>query len=74
LRKLVWSSSLLIAIACLAQDPPAHRWVELSRDPLGGRRGSAIRYAAKEGRFILWGFMTPDMELLQENPLMVIPE
>lgn len=74
LRKLVWSSSLLLAATCLAQDPPANRWVELSRDPFGGRRGSAIRYAGKEGRFILWGFMTPDMELLQENPLMEIPE
>src|SRR5262249_47855502 len=69
LRTLVWSSSLFLAVICLAQDSPANRWVELSRDPLGARRGSALRYAAKEGRFILWGFMTPDMELLQENPL-----
>jgi len=67
-------SSLLFASALLAQDLPPHHWVELSRDPLGGRRGSAIRYAGQAGQFILWGFMTPDMELLQENPLMVIPE
>src|ERR1041384_8719411 len=74
LRKLVWSSSLLLSSASFAQDVPPGRWVEVSRDPQGGRRGSAIRYAAKGGRFILWGFMTPDMELLQENPLMQVPE
>jgi hypothetical protein len=74
LRKLVWSSSLLLVVTCLSQDPPANRWIELRRDPLGGRRGSAIRYDGKEGRFILLGFMTPDMELLQENPLMEISE
>jgi len=74
LPKLVWSSSLLFAVVSLAQDLPPDRWVEMSRDPLGGRRGSAIRYADKAGQFILWGFMTPDMELLQENPLLVIPE
>ena len=71
---LIGSSGLLAAIAAPAQDLPPSRWVELSRDPLGGRRGSAVRYAEKSGQFTLWGFMTPDMELLQENPLMEIPE
>src|SRR5436189_275748 len=38
LRKLAWSRSLLLAVSCLAQDWPANRWIELCRDPLGGRR------------------------------------
>lgn len=72
-----WNAALTVlfcAGASLAQEFPANRWVELSRDPLGGRRGSAIRYADAAGQFILWGFMTPDMQLPQENPLMEIPE
>jgi len=46
----------------------------MSRDPLGGRRGSAIRFAEKSGQFVLWGFMTPTMDHLQEHPLLEIPE
>ncbi|MCC6586925.1 MAG: hypothetical protein IT168_09560 [Bryobacterales bacterium] len=52
----------------------AGEWVEIARDPLGGRRGSAIRWAEQEQRFLLWGFMTPSSDLLQEHPLMEIPE
>jgi hypothetical protein len=66
---------LLAALACPAQDDlPANRWVELRRDPVGARRGSAIRYASAEQRFFLWGFMNADPDLLQEQPLMEIPE
>src|SRR5262245_20846714 len=36
LRRLVWSSSLLLAASCLAQDLRSNRWVQVSRDPLGG--------------------------------------
>lgn len=64
----------MTALLGQAQSLPAGRWVELSRDPLGGRRGSAIRYAEKAGQFILWGFMTPNMDLLQEHPVMEVPE
>src|SRR5262245_16507197 len=73
-RRFLPRITFLLSVSCLAQDLPTGRWVELHRDPVGGRRGSAIRYADKAGRFILWGFMTPDMELLQENPLIDVPE
>jgi hypothetical protein len=55
-------------------DLPANRWTEIQKDPVGARRGSAIRYAAKAHAFFLWGFMNADPELLQEQPLMEIPE
>jgi hypothetical protein len=72
-RKL-WSNVFLLAFSCMAQEWPANQWVELARDPLGGRRGSAIRYSEKSARFILWGFMTPNMDHLQEHPLIEVPE
>ncbi len=53
---------------------PPNQWVELRKDPVGARRGSAIRYAPRAQAFFLWGFMNPDPDLLQENPLMEIPE
>lgn len=62
------------SVACLAQDLPPNRWVELVRDPTGARRGSAIRYEPSAGQFFLWGFMNGDPELPQEQPLMEIPE
>jgi hypothetical protein len=64
----------VLGAASFAQDWPPDRWVDLSRDPLGARRGSAIRYAEKTQQFILWGFMTPDRELVQEHPMMAVPE
>lgn len=65
---------LLSPLPNLAQTSQPGRWIELARDPLGGRRGSAIRYAPQDGKFFLWGFMTPNMDLLQEHPVMEIPE
>jgi len=38
------------------------------------RPGSAIRYVPESHAFFLWGFMNDDPELLQEQPLMQIPE
>ena len=51
-----------------------NQWVELRRDPAGARRGSAIRFAPAAGAFLSWGFMNADPNLLQEQPLMEIPE
>ena len=53
---------------------PANQWVELCSDEVGARRGSAIRFVPESGAFFLWGFMNADPELLQEHPLMEIPE
>ena len=53
---------------------PANSWTLLRQDPAGARRGSALRYAPKAGVFVLWGFMNDDPDLLQEQPLMRIPE
>lgn len=53
---------------------PPNRWVELRKDPVGARRGSAIRYVPEAQAFFLWGFMNADPELLQEFPLMEVPE
>src|SRR5438105_13788108 len=57
-----------------AQAPPANRWVEVRRDAVGARRGSAIRYVADADAFFLWGFFDYDRDLLQEQPLMKTPE
>lgn len=51
-----------------------NQWVELSKDPAGARPGSAVRYASKAKAFFLWGYMNDDPDLLQEQPLMQIPE
>ena len=53
---------------------PANTWTLLRQDPAGARRGSALRYAPKADVFVLWGFMNDDPDLLQEQPLMRIPE
>jgi hypothetical protein len=53
---------------------PPNRWVELRKDAVGARRGSALRYAPDAGAFFLWGFMNHDNDLLQENPTMPVPE
>ncbi len=55
-------------------DLPANQWVEVRKDPVGARRGSAIRYASEVKQFFLWGFMNHDPDLPQEFPLMEIPE
>jgi hypothetical protein len=70
----------LPAILCVAcgtlsgQALPGNHWVELARDPVGARPGSAIRYAPDAGRFFLWGYMNADPNLPQEQPLMEAPE
>ena len=51
-----------------------NQWVELRKDPPGARRASAIRFAPAAGAFLSWGFMNADPNLLQEQPLMEIPE
>ena len=62
---------LLMSSACLAQPG---KWTELRTDFTGARPGSAIRYAPQARAFFLWGYMNADPNLLQENPLMMIPE
>jgi hypothetical protein len=57
-----------------ADAPPPNRWIEVAQDPVGARPGSAIRYAPEAHAFLLWGFMNDDPELLQEQPLMRVPE
>ena len=53
---------------------PPNRWVEIRRDEDGARRGSAIRYASGAKAFFLWGFHNSNQDLLQERPLMQVPE
>ncbi len=53
---------------------PLNTWIELRKDPVGARPGSAIRYAAEARAFFLWGFLNADPNLLQEQPLMQVPE
>jgi len=53
---------------------PPNRWVELRKDSVGARRGSALRYVPEAQAFFLWGFMNADPDLLQEHPLMEVPE
>jgi hypothetical protein len=59
-----------------AADPqvPANRWVQVQKEPVGARRGSALRYAPDAGRFLLWGFMNHDYDFLQESVTMPVPE
>ena len=65
---------VLPAMRAGGDDLAPNRWVELSKDPAGARRGSSIRYVPDAGAFFLWGFMNADPELPQENPLMEVPE
>ena len=62
---------LLMSSACLAQPG---EWTELRRDSAGARPGSAVRYASQAKAFFLWGYMNADPDLLQEHPLMEVPE
>jgi Galactose oxidase, central domain len=66
-------AAILLA-STLHAELPANRWTILQRDLAGARRGSALRYAPGAGVFVLWGFMNDDPDLLQEQPLMRIPE
>ncbi len=73
LKNLWWV--LLFALPARASgELPANRWVEIKKDMTGARRGSAIRYVRDAQAFFLWGFMDADPELLQEQPLMEVPE
>jgi hypothetical protein len=56
---------------CLAQ---TGQWTELRKDLTGARPGSSVRYASQAKSFFLWGFMNADPDLLQEHPLMAVPE
>ncbi len=73
LYKLLACSAVTGSFA-VAADLPASRWVELCKDPLGARRGSAVRYVEATGAFHLWGFMDSNPDHLQEHPLMEVPE
>jgi hypothetical protein len=53
---------------------PSTRWIEIAKDMSGSRPGSALRFIPEARAFFLWGFMNDDPELLQEQPLMAIPE
>jgi Galactose oxidase, central domain len=72
----LWSAVLvgMLLTGTLYAQLPANTWTLLRQDPAGARRGSALRYAPKADVFVLWGFMNDDPELLQEQPLMRIPE
>jgi hypothetical protein len=67
--------ALLLACASAAGTSwPANRWIEARRDERGARRGSAVRYVPGTYAFFLWGFFDDDPDLLQEHPLMEVPE
>ena len=75
----LWSVLLgcfLLAVSLHGAEPnlAANRWVQLQKDSVGARRGSFIRYASDAGAFFLWGFMNANPDLLQELPLMEVPE
>ena len=76
--KLFLSMSLSIAVFLAASqssaDLPANRWIEIGKDAVGARPGSALRYVPDAGIFLLWGFMNADPKLLQEHPLAEMPE
>jgi hypothetical protein len=65
---------LFLAAWLLAPQEPPNTWVELRKDPAGGRRGSSIRWAPEAGAFLLWGFMDHDPDLPQEHPVIEVPE
>jgi len=71
---IVWLALAATTAAASARDLPVGTWVQLASDPLAARAGSALRYVPEEKQFFLWGFMNADYDLLQEHPLMEIPE
>ena len=75
MRASVLFFALAFSVGANASEPlPANRWTEVARDPAGARPGSALRYVPDTHAFYLWGFMNDDPELLQEQPLIRIPE
>ena len=75
INRRVFAASLCILTLTPAWGQiPANQWVELCQDPVGARRGSAVRYVPDAEAFFLWGFMNADPDLLQEHPLIEIPE
>ena len=68
------AAAALAAVSLAAQTVAPKTWVEVRRDPVGARRGSAIRYAPEADAFFLWGFFDYDRNLPQEQPLMETPE
>jgi hypothetical protein len=62
------------AIAMPAGVLPSNQWIEVKKDMSGARPGSALRFVPEANAFLLWGFMNDDPELLQEQPLMSVPE
>ena len=72
--RLAIIAAAVLAWSAEAQQRSANRWVEVRRDAVGARRGSAIRYVAEADAFFLWGFFDYDRNLLQEQPLMETPE
>src|SRR5579864_2854676 len=65
---------LLVCARVAGAEQPANRWIELRRDERGARRGSAVRYVPDAHAFFLWGFFDDDPDLLEEHPLMEVPE
>jgi hypothetical protein len=71
---IFWAGFIMAEESCRSIDIPANQWVQLGQDLQGSRPGSAIRFASSAGVFFLWGFMNSNPDLLQEQPLMEIPE
>ncbi len=71
---IFWGGFILAEQSDRPVDIPANQWVQLGQDLQGARPGSAIRFAPSVGVFFLWGFMNSNPDLLQEQPLMEIPE
>src|SRR6266446_5120183 len=69
-----FGAAMFCLAALVADGLPPNRWIQVAHDQAGARPGSAIRYAPESHAFLLWGYMNDDPELLQEQPLMQIPE
>jgi hypothetical protein len=67
-------ATILLCAALNAAELPPNQWVEIRKNSAGARPGSAVRYVPESHAFFLWGYMNDDPELLQEQPLMQIPE
>lgn len=75
IRIILCSLLFISLVSCTGRgELPANRWVEVRRDEDGARRGSAIRYVSGAKAFFLWGFHNSNQDLLQEQPLMQVPE
>src|SRR6266498_5648841 len=71
---MILSITAFAATSNSGADLPPNRWVEIRKDAVGARRGSALRYAPDAEIFLLWGFMNADRDLLQEQSLAEVPE